>query len=519
MKSLALAAALAFTTTIAFAQPGAPVAGADPRTEVAAALYAASATQAATERLADARLRQERARIEGIARRARAGEAQARAELASAQERFIADLAARDRAYAQEIAVFRQAVADIAASREGVAALAKFNSGDEIGALGILDRMRAARDAARQVRANVESAAEGRRIASLALEARSRGKLDTRAVITRYEEVTRLDPGVHWDWVELGRLLRVSGRLADARVAANRSLMLSATERDRAVAFIELGDVASLAGDLASAKSAYEEALSIDRKLMLERGMNDLESSRDLSITLSRLAEVLLGQGHALPALTMHREAFELDKRNLQRGPTAQGYLDICTDAYNAADAAVALGNLTSAAEFAGISVTLCGALTTDGYAPAYLPLAYSRWRLGNVLAALGNTQGARLQFDSVRDFARVALASDPSNLELALQAELVSLAYADLALLEGDTLGAQDRLASIELRLSESRFEPLRHAAEVYRWLVRVRIAVLSAGSSERWLPLAAGLSAAEATADLSALDFYFIKQLQMIQ
>ena len=122
------------------------------------------------------------------------------------RRRYVAALAARDRAYAQEIAVFRKAVEDIAATPQGAVALARFNAGDEIGALTVLDNLRAARDAARQKRADIESAAEGRRIATLALEARKRGKLNTAQVIARYEEVTRLDPAVHWDWIELGRL-------------------------------------------------------------------------------------------------------------------------------------------------------------------------------------------------------------------------------------------------------------------------------------------------------------------------
>ena len=46
-----------------------------------------------------------------------------------------------------EIAVFRAAVEDIAKTPEGVAALARFNAGDEMGALAVLDDLRAARDA------------------------------------------------------------------------------------------------------------------------------------------------------------------------------------------------------------------------------------------------------------------------------------------------------------------------------------------------------------------------------------
>ena len=54
------------------------------------------------------------------------------------------------------------------------------------------------------------SCKRARDIAALALEARTKGKVTTRAVIARYEEIVELDAGVHWDWVELrGRLERL----------------------------------------------------------------------------------------------------------------------------------------------------------------------------------------------------------------------------------------------------------------------------------------------------------------------
>ena len=198
----------------------AAIAEVDVRAEIAAALFAASATQAAAERVADVKIRSQRKEIEELRGKVRAGDAQRKAELTAAEEKYVAALAERDRAYAQEIAVFRKAVEDIAATPEGAAALARFNAGDEIGALTVLDNLRAARDAARQKRADIESAAEGRRIATLALEARNRGKLATAQVIARYEEVTRLDPAVHWDWVELGRLYTDAGNLPAALRAA-----------------------------------------------------------------------------------------------------------------------------------------------------------------------------------------------------------------------------------------------------------------------------------------------------------
>jgi hypothetical protein len=156
----------------------------DARAEVAAALFAASATHAAAERAANDKLRAQRVEIERLQVQVRSGlatAAQLRTTLTTAQEQYVAALAARDRTYAQEIAIFRSSVQDIAATTEGAAALAQFNSGDEAGALSILDRLRAARTAARQQRADLEDAAEGRRVAELALEARNRGKTGDRA--------------------------------------------------------------------------------------------------------------------------------------------------------------------------------------------------------------------------------------------------------------------------------------------------------------------------------------------------
>src|SRR5215831_14724871 len=111
------------------------VAEVDVRAEIAAALFAASATQAAAERVADGRFRSQRKEIEELRGKVRAGDAQRKAELTAAEEKYVAGLAQRDRAYAQEIAVFRKAVEDIAATPQGLGALVRFNAGDEIGAL------------------------------------------------------------------------------------------------------------------------------------------------------------------------------------------------------------------------------------------------------------------------------------------------------------------------------------------------------------------------------------------------
>lgn len=286
-------------TACAYAAPADLSASA--RESVAQALYAASATSAAAERVADARIAEQRRQIEALQAKLKAapgGDAamQARvrelqAQLAQAQERFVQQLAERDRAYAREIAVFRSAVQDIASTPEGEAALRQFNAGDEVGALAVLDKLVDARERARKARADIETAAERRRVATLALDARAKGKLDTQAVIARFEEVTRLDPGLHWDWVELARLYRDAGKLPQARQAAERAAQTAADDRDRSVALDELANVLLEQGDLTGARTRYQESLDI-RKRLAAADPSSASLQRDLLVSYVKLSEV-----------------------------------------------------------------------------------------------------------------------------------------------------------------------------------------------------------------------------------
>ncbi len=173
----------------------------------------------------EARLAEARARVA-------ADVARLQDQLVAAREALVADLAARDPAYAEEIAAFRREVEDIASTPEGLAALARFNDGDRVEVIAILDRLRQARHAVRQIRADIAGAAEARRIATLALDARGKGDpaFDTGAVIARYEAMVRLDPLHLEDWRRLAMLYRDEGRAADAEAADARAAALTTPE-------------------------------------------------------------------------------------------------------------------------------------------------------------------------------------------------------------------------------------------------------------------------------------------------
>lgn len=152
--------------------------------------------------------------------------------LAAVREALVADLAARDPAYAEEIADFHRDVTGIASSPEGLQALARYNAGDRVGAIAALDQLRQARTAGRQARADIESAAEARQIARLALDAQGKNDpaFDAAALIIRYEEVVRLDPTNAGDWRRLAALYRSVGRSADAEAADARAEVLATSE-------------------------------------------------------------------------------------------------------------------------------------------------------------------------------------------------------------------------------------------------------------------------------------------------
>ena len=155
-------AVFAFAVTLTFGPAARAVeAPVDQHAEVAAALFAASATQAAVERATDAKISAQRAEIAGLAAKVRAGQAK-QAELTAAQENFVTQLAAKDRAYSAAIAAFRGAVTHITETPEGLVALQKFNAGDEAGALAIMDQINDAQDAALQKATDIQKAVRHR---------------------------------------------------------------------------------------------------------------------------------------------------------------------------------------------------------------------------------------------------------------------------------------------------------------------------------------------------------------------
>ncbi len=270
------------------------------RASVAQAMYASTGTSAAIERAADARISEQRRQIEAMQTRLEqlgGSNAALEAQITAAQERFVQELAARDRAYAQEIAVFRNALTNIASTPEGARALRRFNSGDEVGALAILDDLRAAHDRAREARSQAELETDNRRIALLNLEARARIRLGA-----QYADAGTFLSDAQERTDDEADTLILQGDLAGAR----RRLLSSLAARERAAArqpedrFLRadaanlhdrIGDVVSALGKQTSAIEHYRAALALRRELVAD----DPEAAllqRAIGVDLYKLARL-----------------------------------------------------------------------------------------------------------------------------------------------------------------------------------------------------------------------------------
>ena len=412
--SISLALAQLWCASLATAQV-------DSRAEVAAALYAASATQAAAERFADEKMRKQRTAIERLQAQlgaAAANEKEIRAQLTASQETYVTELAARDRAYSREIAVFRKAVEDISATAEGAAALARFNAGDEPGALAILDDLRRARDAGRKKRADIESAAEGRRIAALALEARTKGKQTTAQVITRYEDVTRLDPDEFWDWVELARLYRDAGTLRAAMSAAKHAAETAADNRDRGVAFNELGNVLVGQGDRAGALAAYRKGLAI-REALAARDAANTDGQRDLSISHEKIGDVLVAQGDGAGALAAYRKDLAISEALAARDPAnTEWQRDLPAGHDRIGNVLVAQGDGAGAlaAYRKGLAIRETLAARDPANTDWQRDLSVSHNKIGDVLVAQGDGPGRWRPIARASRIREALAARDPAN-------------------------------------------------------------------------------------------------------
>jgi tetratricopeptide (TPR) repeat protein len=346
-----------------------------------------------------------------------------RDEIARQRRELVAALAERDQTLAAEVRAYREVVTGIAASPDPrkQKALQRFADGEQREALADFDLLADINDAARDKATAIGKAAERRPVAWLALQAHDNGTVTLDEVVQRYEKLTRLDPGMPWDWIELARLYDQQGRLADATKAAqvaHASLASGVDERDRAAVLDLLGDVAVAAGDLPAARGHFEESLTI-RRTLGRNNPTSAEAQRDLSISLTKLGDVAVAAGDLAAARGRFEESLTIRRTLARNNPTsAEAQRDLSISLNNLGDVAVAAGDLAAArVRFEeGLAIALTLARNNPTSAAAQRDLSVSLNSLGDVAVAAGDLAAARGRFEKSLAIRRALARNNPSS-------------------------------------------------------------------------------------------------------
>jgi len=359
----------------------------------------------------------------------RAGQAK-QAELTHAQEDFVSQLAAKDRAYAAAIDSFRGAVTHITETPEGAAALAKFNNGDEVGALAILDQLNDARDAALQKATDIQKAVGRRDEAALAMEARTRGKLDTNAVIGFYQQVVKLDPGVAADWGALAHLYADAGRLEDAHQAALAEGKAAQTDADKATADLDLGDVLIAQRDFNGGVAALRAAVS-ERQAIFMAHQTDYQAAHDLAQAMDRMARLFMLVKNYDIADKIYESILTVSRNFSAAHPTnTMAQRDISIELQQLGELATDRGDLPTALKSYQEGSDIARKLATADPSNGNLQrdLAVSLVDVADTRVKQGDVAGAKLIYVEAVSIVRKLAVSDPTN--VVRRHDLVVLSY-----------------------------------------------------------------------------------------
>lgn len=351
---------------------------------------------ALSAKLTDTRNQLALARKDASASKSRVAElermaAQAAVEAAEAQEKFTQELADKDADYARELAILRSAADDILATPEGLKYLEANNGGDLAAADAIEEKLIAARQKMR----DLQAAADRRAFAVVALDNRNKGLRTTAAVITRFEEVTRLDPGNYKDWITLAKLYVEGGNTTASIEAAQRAASVSDGPLQQSEALLTVA---------ASLNDQGQEAAALDlaRKARDALPHADAEGGNPevwLAIGKSQLliGTILTAQFNPADAVMAQHEALEANRKALAFAPQRPDLRDaLANSLVEASKPLRKLSRTDEGTKMLEEARTLMTALTTEF--PDFLPYRRSLIR---VYGEMGQMRSEMKQFDS----------------------------------------------------------------------------------------------------------------------
>ncbi|MBL8658666.1 MAG: tetratricopeptide repeat protein [Rhodospirillales bacterium] len=365
----------------------------------------------------------------------------ATAEGQAAIKRLIEDVLAKlqdaegrplsaDAEAARESAVSGLVTEDSEPAREAVR---DFTAGDLREGLDVLERQARGEQA--------QAAGTWRRLGALATG------VDTTRALAAYEQAFRLEPTDFWTCVFLARLRAEAGNLRGAHDAARAAAAAASTERERAVADSELGDVLVVGGDLAGAKDAYEESLALAERLAADNP-GSAEAQCFLSVSLNKLGDVLVRSGDLAGAKARYEAGLALMEHLAADSPgNAETRRDVSMSLINLGDVLVKGGDLAGAKAAFEESLAVAERLVADnpGSAEARRDVSVSLERLGDVLVAGGDLAGAKAAYEEILAVAKRLAADDPGSALVRRDVSVSLNKLGDVLFQDGDLAGAKD--------------------------------------------------------------------------
>jgi tetratricopeptide (TPR) repeat protein len=200
-------------------------------------------------------------------------------------------------------------------------------------------------------------------LASLAIQT-VRSLPGTLAVIAYLAEVRPLIPPAERAWIlvadeELQALLNVGDLPAATRqqqiihkqiqVRARADPANAGWQRDLSVSHNRLGDLATAAGDQATARTHYQQDLAIAERLVAADPAN-AQRQRDLSVSHNRLGDLAVAAGDLATARTHYQQDMAIAERLAAADPAnAEWQRDLSISYQRLGDLAVAAGDLAAA--------------------------------------------------------------------------------------------------------------------------------------------------------------------------
>jgi len=232
--------------------------------------------------------------------------------------------------------------------------------------------------------------------------------------------------------------------LAQAVEAENLFARLGHRRR-QAQALTLIGDTHVTLGDIASARAAYEQALSL-RKAMLEIDPTIFQWQRDLSASLSRLGDLAVAQGDLAGALRYFTEDMTIAERLAASDPAnAAWQRDLSISLNKLGGLAVAQGDLAGALRSFTESKTIAERLAASDPANAawQRDLSVSLNKLGDLAVEQGDLAGASRSYTESKTIRERLTASDPANAVLQRDLSVSLEKLGDLAVAQGDLAAA----------------------------------------------------------------------------